>query len=114
MVNSTFVNSAGSCTQGVWQFLDKASQADVGVRLVEMEHTSRKKMLSYYSIRVLIYAHCSFYRTLNLKFPMDVVGLSRDDRVTTEIGTGSLGHAVVILTREDFKILVDIELAKWA
>ena len=74
-----------------------------------MEHASLKKMLSYSSGRVPIYVHPSFYRTLKLKFPMDVGELFRDGRVTTELGTGSLSHAVGIPTPEDFLSLVDTE-----
>ena len=40
---------------------------------------------------------------------MDVGGLSRDSWVTTTLGTGSLVHAVGILTPEDFKTVIDTE-----
>ena len=50
-----------------------------------------------------------FYRTLRLKYPLDVGGISRDGRVTTELGTGSLRQAVGILTPEDFRPVVDSE-----
>ena len=49
---TTFVRSAGTCNQGVWRFLEKASQADM--ILVELEHSSLKKMVSYCSERVPI------------------------------------------------------------
>ena len=39
---TTFVCSAGSCTQGVWCFLEKASWVDI--RLAELEHPSLTKM----------------------------------------------------------------------
>ena len=80
---------------------EKASMVDVGVRLAKLEHLSLKK-LSFCSGRVLIYVHPSFYRSLKLWFPLDVGGLSRDGRVITELGTGSLGHAIGILTPENF------------
>ena len=41
---TTFVRSVGSRTQGVWDFLNKASQTDAGVRLAGLEHPSLKKM----------------------------------------------------------------------
>ena len=41
---------------------------------------------------------------------MDVGGVSRDGRVTTELGTGSLRQAIGILTPEDFRTIVDTEL----
>ena len=40
---------------------------------------------------------------------MDVGRLSRDSRVTTTLGRGSLVHAVGILTPEDFKTVIDSE-----
>ena len=42
--------------------------------------------MSFCSGRVPIYVHPSFYRTLKLKYPMDV----GDGRVTTELGTTHL------------------------
>ena len=36
-------------------------------------------------------------------------GISRDSRVTSELGTGSLRQAVGILTPEDFQPVVDTE-----
>ena len=61
-----------------------------------------KKMSPFCSGRVLILVHPSFYRALKLKYPMDVGGISRDSRVTTELGTGSLRQAAGILTPKDF------------
>ena len=40
---------------------------------------------------------------------MDVGGISRDGRVTTELGTGSLRQAIGILILEDFRFVVDSE-----
>ena len=40
---------------------------------------------------------------------MDVGGITRDDRVSTELGTGSLRQAVGILTPKDFRPVVDTE-----
>ena len=47
---------------------------------------------------------------------MDVGRVSRDDRVTTELGTGSLRQAIGILTPEDFQTIVNTEQvsgSKW-
>ena len=52
--------------------------------------------------------HSTFYRSLKVRFPLDV-GVSRDGRVNTELGTGSLKQAVGILTPEDFRPIVDTE-----
>ena len=64
-----------------------------------------KKMFSFCSI----YVHPCFYRSLKLQYPLDVEGVSRDDWVMTELGTGSLRHAVGILTPDNFRTVVDSE-----
>ena len=99
---TTFVRSAGNRTKDLWRFIEEASRVDI--RLAELEHPSLKKMLSFCSGRVPIYVHPCFYRSLKLKYPLDVGGISRDSRVTTELGTGSLRQAVGILT-----LIVDSE-----
>ena len=103
---TTFVRSVGSRTKSVWQFLDKASR--VNIRLVELEHPSLKKITSF-ARWVPVHVHSSFYRALKLKYPLDVGDVSRDSRVTTELGTGSLKYAAGILTPEDFRAVVDSE-----
>ena len=40
---------------------------------------------------------------------MDVGGITRDDRVNTELDTGSLRQAVGIPTPKDFRPVVDTE-----
>ena len=57
--------------------------------------------------RVPIYVHPSLYRSLKVWFPLDVGGLSRDGRLTIELGTGSLRQAIGIFTFEDFRPIVD-------
>ena len=104
---TTFVLSAGNRTKELWRFIEEASRVDV--RLAEMEHPPLKKMLSFCSVRVPIYVHPCFHRALNLKYPLDVGWISRDGRVTTELGTGSLRQAVGILAPEDFQPVVDSE-----
>ena len=104
---TTFVRSAGNRTKKLWRIIEEASRADI--RLVELEHPSLKKMLSICSGRVPIYVHPRFYWALRLKYSLDVGGISRDGRVTTELGTGSLHQAVGILTPEDFRLVVDSE-----
>ena len=109
---TNFVRSAGSRTKGVWRLLEKPSRADI--RLAEMEYPLIKKnALSFCSGKEPVYVHPSFYRALKLKYQLDVGGVSRDDRVTTELGTGSLRHAVGILTQEDFRAVVDSDSGKW-
>ena len=110
-METTFVHSAGTRTRGVWRLIEKATRADI--RLAEMEHPSLKDSLSYCLGRVPIFVHPCFYRALKLKYPLDVGGVSRDGWVTTELGTGSLRHAVGVLTPEDLRAVVDSKWGKW-
>ena len=59
--------------------------------------------------RVPILLHPSFYRALKLRFPGDVGGIAEDGIVSTELGQGSLGHAVGILTQQDFRPVIDTD-----
>ena len=104
---TTFVRSAGNRTKELWNFIDKASRADV--MLANTKNAMLKKMLPFCSGRVPILVHPSFYRSLKLRYPMDVGGITRDDRVSTELGTGSLRQAVGILSPGDFRPIVDTE-----
>ena len=85
---TTFVRSAGKCTRKQWCFLEEASRTDI--RMAELEHPSLNRILHQCTGRVPTYVHPSFYRSLKLRYPMDVGGISRDDRVTNELGSGSL------------------------
>ena len=108
---TTFVSSAGSRMKSVWWLLDKASREDI--ILAQLEHPSLKKIKSFCAGRVLVYVLPSFYRDLKRRYPLDVGGVSRDDRVPTEFGTDSLWQAVGILTLEVFPVVVDREYGKW-
>ena len=110
---TTFVRSAGDHTRGVWKFLNTACQTDTGMKLAELEQSSLKKYLPYCAGRVPIFVHPSFYRSLKVRFPLDVRGITRDGRVTTDLGTGSLRQAVGILTPMDFRSIVASEKGKW-
>ena len=96
-------------TKGVWKFLSTVCQTDTGIKLAELEHSSLKKCIPFCSGRVPILVHPSLYRSLKLRFPIDVGGITRDNRVTTELGTGSLRQAVGILTPKDFRPVVDTD-----
>ena len=104
---TTFVRSAGTRARELWRFTEEASRT--GIRLAELEHPSLSKMLSQCTRRVPIYVHPSFYRFLKLKNSLEISGISRDSRVTCELGTGSRRQAVGILTPEDFRPVVDSE-----
>ena len=51
------------------------------------------KITSFCTGWVSIYVLPFFYRSLKLRYPLDVRGVSREGRITTELGTGSLRHA---------------------
>ena len=104
---TTFVRSAGNRAKELWLFIEEASRADV--MLADTTNTMLRKMLPDCAGRVAILVHPSFYRSLKLRYPMDVGGITRDDRVSTELGTGSLRQAVGILTPKDFRPVVDSE-----
>ena len=106
---TTFVRSAGDRTKDVWKFLSTVCQTDTGMKLAELEHSSLKKCITFCAGRVPILVHPSLYRSLKLRFPVDVGGITRDNRVTTELGTGSLHQAVGILSPKDFRPVVDTE-----
>ena len=106
---TTFVRSAGERTKGVWKFLSTVCQTDTGMKLAELDHSSLKKCITFCSGRVPILVHPSLYRSLKLQFPIDVGGITRDNRVTSELGTGSLRQAVGILTPKDSRPVVETD-----
>ena len=96
---TTFVHSPGVRTKELWQFIEEASRTDIV--LAEMGHCSHRDLLNKCTGRVPIYIHSYFYRSLTLRFPLDVGEMSRDDRKSTDVCTGSLRQAVGILTPKD-------------
>ena len=106
---TTFIRLSGDCSKGVWKFLDMVRWTDTGVELAGLEHSSLKRCLPYCSGRVPILVHPSLYRSLTVRFPLDVGGVSRKCRMTTELGTGSLRQAVGILTPGDFRPIFDTD-----
>ena len=106
---TTFIRAAGDRTKGVWQFLDTVRQTDAGVKLAELEHSSLRRCLPFCAGRVPILVHPSLYRSLKVRYPLDVGVVSRDGRANTELGTGSLRQAVGILTPEDFRPIVSTD-----
>ena len=107
---TTFIRPAGDRSKGVWKFLDTVRQTDTGVDLAKLEHSCLKRCLPYCSGRVHILVHSSLYRSLKVRFPLDVGRVSRKCRMTTELGSGSLRQAVGILTPGDFRPIVDTDL----
>ena len=75
---TTFAHSAGNRTKELWCFIEEASRTDI--RLAEIEHPSLNIMSTKCTGRVQIYVHPCFYRSLKLRYPLDVGGISRDGR----------------------------------
>ena len=75
--------------KAVWNFLEKATRADI--RLAELEHPYLKKILSFCFGRIPIYVHPSFYRSLKLQYPLDVRGVS----IVNFVFAGDEGRLVV-------------------
>ena len=78
---TTFVRSAGDPTKGVWKLLSTVCQTDTGMKLAELEQSFLKKCITFCSGRVPILVHPSLYRSLKLRFLIDVGGITRDNRV---------------------------------
>ena len=104
---TTFVQSAVSRATKVWHILRRAEQARSDVRLADWELLSLKRMNQFCAGRVPVYVHPSLYWSIKLACPLDVGGMSHDDQVTTELGTGSLEQAVGILKPKDLQSVVD-------
>ena len=104
---NTFVRTAGNRTKELWQLIDDASRTDV--MLADTKNSMLRKMLPFCAGRVPILVHPSYYRSLKFRYPVDVGGITRDDRVSTELGTGSLRQAVGILTPKNSWPVVDTE-----
>ena len=104
---TTFVRSAEGRATGVWRMVEAAEVAFPGVRLAEREHPQLKKLAQACHGRAPVFMHPSFYRAIKLRFPTDVGGIARTGQVTSELGTGSLGQTVGILTPADFRPVVD-------
>lgn len=47
--------------------------------------------------------HPSLYRAVKLTYPMDISGIVLEGRMTSELGVGSLGQSVRVLTDADFR-----------
>ena len=73
---TTFVRSPGNRTKELWLFIEEVSRTDIA--LAEMGHSAHKDLLCKCKGRVTIYVHPCFYRSLKLRYPFDVGGISRD------------------------------------
>ena len=86
----------------VWEMIDAAREAVPGMKLVNWWHYSLNSLNKLCSGRVCVYVHPSLYRALKVTFPTDVGGIVTSGRLTTDLGHGSLGQTVGLLTPEHF------------
>lgn len=61
-----------------------------------------KRLQQYCAGRLPLFVHPSLYRALKLTFPLDIGGLSPDNTVRIEMGTGSIGQDVGVLSSAMF------------
>jgi len=106
---TTFIRDAGGRATGVWSMVRAAELAFPDMRMADREHPSLEKLRRYCKGRVPLYVHPSLYRALKILYPLHVGGITRSNRVSQELGTGSLGHSVGELTSTDFRSVVDTE-----
>ena len=104
---TTFIREAEGRATGVWTMVKAAELAFPDIRMADKEHPSLEHMNTFCSGRAPIYVHPSLYRALKVLYPRDVGSISRTNRVTVELGRGSMGQAVGVLTSTDFRPVVD-------
>ena len=106
---TTFIREAEGRVTGVWSMVKAAELAFSDIRMVDKEHPSLEHLKTFCSGRAPIYVHPSLYRALKVLYPRDVGGISHTNRVSVELGKGSMGQAVGVLTSTDFRSVVDTE-----
>lgn len=87
----------------VWDYLAIAKKAFPNIRMAQMRAPDFKKISQSCAGRDPVRLHPSLYKALKLIFPTDVCSIVKDGRVTTDIGTGSLGQSFGVLTPLDFR-----------
>lgn len=87
----------------MWSFLEECRDVFPDVKILETGTPVLKKLAHFCAGRVPVVLHPSVYRAAKLTFPMDVGGIVPEGRMTTELGTGSLGHSVGVLSPADFR-----------
>lgn len=87
----------------VWSHLFEAKEAFPNIRMFDMEDPSIRRLRQFCAGRVPVLIHPSLYRAIKLIYPMDVGGIALDGRITSELGVGSLGQSVGVLSSSDFR-----------
>ena len=81
-----------------------AEKAVLSVKLADWKQKPLRK-ISHCAGRVSVYVHPSLYRALKLVPSQDVSRITVDGRLTTELGTGSLGIYGDSLVRWFFRLV---------
>lgn len=68
-----------------------------------LESPYLKKLRHFCAGRVPVLLHPSLYRSVKLTYLTDIGGIVLKGRMTSELGTGSLGQSVIVLTNADFR-----------
>lgn len=71
--------------------------------MVEMRTTKLKRLQKFCAGNVPVILDTFLYRSLKLTYPTDVGAIILDGRMTTEMGTRSLGQFVGVLSAADFR-----------
>lgn len=87
----------------VWNHLYEARAAFPNIRMFELENHNLKNLRQFCSGRVPVLLHPSLYRAIKLTYPTDVGGIVTEGRMTSELGVGSLGQSVGVLSPADFR-----------
>ena len=95
----------GTGTRQPWAMVEEALKSFKNIMppLAIIENDLLNKLKQFCSGRAPVLVHPSLYRALKLTFPWDVGGLSADGSVKNEMGQGSMGEAVGILSPSMFK-----------
>lgn len=87
----------------VWDHLFEGKEAFSNIRMFEIEGPYLKKLRHICGVMVPVLLHPSLYRTVKFIYPTDVVGIVLEGRITSELGTGSVGQSVEVITSGNFR-----------
>lgn len=87
----------------VWNHLFEVKEAFSNIQMLKLEGPYLKKLRHICAGMVPVLLHPSLYRTVKLIYPTEVVGIVLEGRITSELGTGSVGQSVEVLTSANFR-----------
>lgn len=86
-----------------WSHVAEAKEAFSNMTIAKMDTPYLRKLRQYCAGWVPVLLHPSLYRCIKLTYPRDVGGIVLEGRMTSELGVGSLGQSVGVLTDADFR-----------